>query len=136
MEAQNRDSRFHPITVFEGIVVSLLVLASCYSLQFTDVFFVYMLLMIAGSWIIPLITSYAVHTPHCEDELRQTRLFRGKFFSVIAFDHLYHLEHHMYPMVPHKNWPRLASRLDGYFQKHGIRAVTLKSFTHEHKRTG
>jgi beta-carotene hydroxylase len=25
------------------------------------------------------------------------------------------LEHHLYPMVPHKNWPKLARRLDSYF---------------------
>jgi beta-carotene hydroxylase len=82
--------------------------------------------MISGSWIIPLVTSYAVHTPHGSNELQQTRLFRGKFFSIIAFDHLYHLEHHLYPMVPHKNWPKLAERLDDYFKKQGVKPMEIK----------
>jgi beta-carotene hydroxylase len=79
--------------------------------------------MIAGSWIIPFITSYLVHTPEGVNELEQTKLFRGKFFSIISFEHLYHLEHHLYPMVPHKNWPALARRLDPYFKKQKIKPV-------------
>lgn len=133
---RNCDSRYHTITVFEGVAIVMLFLTSCWSLVHTYIFCIYMLLMIAGSWIIPLITSYAVHTPHGADELRQTRLFRGRFFALIAFDHLYHLEHHLYPMVPHKNWPRLAKRLDGYFHGHGVKPIALKLFKHESERTG
>ena len=112
--------------VAEGIIVLFLVVFCSFSVAYTYVPFVYMCLMVAGSWIIPLVTSYFVHTPEGENELKQTRLFRGKFFSVIAFDHLYHLEHHLYPMVPHKNWPVLAKRLDHYFNVHGIKALELK----------
>jgi len=81
---------------------------------------VYCGLVYAGSWIIPLITSYLVHRPAEEGTLRQTRLFRGAFFSLVAFEHLYHLEHHLYPQVPHQNWKRLARRLDPYFKEAGI----------------
>lgn len=111
--------------VTEGIVIILLISGCIYSLTITPIFFVYFCLMIMGSWIIPLVTSYAVHTPSGEHELTQTRLFRGKFFSFIAFDHLYHLEHHMYPMVPHKNWPLLAQRLDPFFKSQKIRSLNL-----------
>ena len=52
--------------------------------------------------------------------LRQTRLFRGAFYSLVALDHLYHLEHHLYPQVPHQNWKRLARRLDPHFREAGI----------------
>jgi fatty acid desaturase len=45
---------------------------------------------------------------------------------VKKFDHLYHLEHHLYPMVPHKNWPKLAARLDGYFKREGVDAIEFK----------
>jgi beta-carotene hydroxylase len=82
-----------------------------------------MSLMIAGSWIIPFVTSYAVHAPDNDRELTQTRLFRGPFFSIVAINHLFHLEHHLYPMVPHKNWPKLARRLDHYFQSQGLEPV-------------
>ena len=79
----------------------------------------YCALVYAGSWIIPLVTSYLVHAPEETDVLRQTRLFRGAFYSLIALDHLYHLEHHLYPQVPHQNWKRLAP-LDPYFEKAGL----------------
>lgn len=84
---------------------------------------VYALLVIAGSWIFPFITSYLVHDPHGADELHQTRLFRGRMFSLVAFEHLYHLEHHLFPQVPHQRWPELARRLDPFFESHGVRAV-------------
>lgn len=111
--------------VAEGVIILLLVVACLVAPTYTYVPVVYMCLMIAGSWIIPLVTSYLVHTPEGENELKQTRLFRGKFFSIIAFEHLYHLEHHLYPMVPHKNWPTLAKRMDHYFNAQGIKALEL-----------
>jgi beta-carotene hydroxylase len=86
---------------------------------------VYALLVIGGSWIFPFITSYLVHDPHGTDELSQTRLFRGRMFSLLAFEHLYHLEHHLFPQVPHQRWPELARRLDPFFESHGVRPVRL-----------
>ena len=86
---------------------------------------VYALLVIAGSWIFPFITSFIPHDPRGADELTQTRLFRGRFLSIIAFEHLYHLEHHLYPQVPHQRWPELARRLDPFFESHGLHAVRL-----------
>jgi len=31
------------------------------------------------------------------------------------------LEHHLYPSIPHQNWPNLARRLDPYFARVGIK---------------
>ncbi len=124
--SQSRGRKFHTLIIVEGVSVLAFIAFCIYSAQYTSLFLVYMFLMIAGSWIIPLVTSYLVHTPHGANELRQTRLFRGAFFSAIAFNHLFHLEHHLYPMVPHKNWPRLASRLDAYFRKEGIEPLEVK----------
>jgi beta-carotene hydroxylase len=81
--------------------------------------------MIMGSWIIPLITSYIPHDPHGENELSQTRLFRGKIVSIIALEHLYHLEHHLYPSVPHHNWPELARTLDPFFEEAGVKPIRI-----------
>jgi len=121
-----KGEKYRMLIIAEGIVVLAWALYCVLSLQFTYVPFVYLCLMISGSWIIPLITSYAVHTPDGADELHQTRLFRGRFYSIIAFDHLYHLEHHMYPMVPHKNWRKLAARLDDYFKRQNIKAIHVR----------
>jgi beta-carotene hydroxylase len=113
------------LIIAEGGAVIFLIVFCFYSIQYTVAGVLYLGLMIMGSWIIPLITSYAVHTPGHEHELHQTRLFRGRFFSFIAFEHLYHLEHHLYPMVPHKNWPMLAKRLDPFFKREHVKPLEL-----------
>jgi beta-carotene hydroxylase len=105
------------IIIMEGVFVLMIILFSIFSWSYTPVFIVYVCLMVAGSWIIPLITSYIVHNPEGKNELEQTKLFRGRFYRTISFEHLYHLEHHMYPMVPHKNWRELSARLDPYFKE-------------------
>jgi beta-carotene hydroxylase len=84
---------------------------------------IYVVLVIAGSWIIPFVTSYVPHEPRGQDVLSQTRVFRGVVASVIALEHLYHLEHHLYPAVPHHHWPELARRLDPYLARAGVKPV-------------
>jgi beta-carotene hydroxylase len=71
----------------------------------------------------PLVTSYLPHEPHADGKVFQTRAFRGVVASVIGLGHLYHLEHHLYAAVPHPNWPRLATRLDPYLARAGVRPV-------------
>lgn len=111
------------IIFIEGILIAMILIFGIWSYTFTPIFIVYICLIIAGSWIIPFTTSYLVHDPKGKTELHQTKLFRGKFYSIIAFEHLYHLEHHMYPMVPHKNWVKLAKRLNPYFYKMKIEPI-------------
>jgi beta-carotene hydroxylase len=109
----------------EGVAVAAIVLGAVAALPWTIVPAVYAALMIAGSWTIPLITSYLPHDAEASDVLHQTRLFRGSIARIVAFDHLYHLEHHLYPAVPHQNWPRLARRLDPWFEAAGIKPVRI-----------
>jgi beta-carotene hydroxylase len=111
--------------VAEGIAVSAMVLGAIAALPWTIIPCVYVGLMIAGSWTIPLITSYLPHEPAAPDELHQTRAFRGLLARIVAFDHLYHLEHHLYPAVPHQNWPQLARRLDPWFDEVGLKPVRI-----------
>ena len=85
----------------------------------------YAALMIAGSWIFPVITATIPHDPSGTTELTQTRLFRGYVLSWLALEHLYHLEHHLYPGVPHHNWPDLARRLDPHFARAGLVPIKL-----------
>lgn len=123
--AAKRHRREHPVVVAEIILV-LALLGFCFAtLRLTPIFAVYAVLMIMGSWIIPLITSYLPHNPAGQTVLSQTRLFRGRVASLIAMEHLYHLEHHLYPAVPHHNWAKLARRLDPYFKAAGVEAVVL-----------
>ena len=123
--AARRHGRSHPVVIVE-IVLVLALLAACFAaVKVTPIFAVYAVLMIMGSWIIPLITSYLPHNPAGQSALTQTRLFRGRVASLIAMEHLYHLEHHLYPAVPHHNWPKLARRLDPFLDAAGVKAVRI-----------
>ena len=111
--------------VGEGIAVIVLLTAAIAAIPWTPIPAIYAGLMIGGSWIFPLVTVFIPHLPLGESELTRTRLFRGIVLSILAAEHLYHLEHHLYPQVPHQYWPRLAKRLDPHFARLGIHPVKL-----------
>jgi beta-carotene hydroxylase len=111
--------------VGEGIASVVLAGLAAGLAPWTPVFLVYVVLMVMGGWIIPLVTAYLPHDLGGESELFQTRAFRGVVASVVALEHLYHLEHHLYPSVPHHNWPILARRLDPYLEKAGVTPIKL-----------
>lgn len=118
--AVKRSKQERPLILLEGCGCLFLISLSLILYSITPIFLVYVVLMIMGSWIIPLITSYIPHDPSGENELLQTRLFRGRIASIIFLEHLYHLEHHLFPSVPHHNWPKLARRLDPFFERAGV----------------
>jgi len=109
----------------EGALCAALFAGSVLLLPVTPVYCVYVALAIMGSWIFPLITAHLQHYPDKPDPLFQTRTFRGVGARILAADHLYHLEHHLYPAVPHQHWVRLAERLDPYLAKAGVRPSRL-----------
>jgi beta-carotene hydroxylase len=109
----------------EGAGCAAMFAASVALLPATPVFFVYAALAIMGSWIFPLITAHLQHFPQERNPLLQTRTFRGLGARIVAADHLYHLEHHLYPAVPHQHWRRLAERLDPHLAKAGVRPSRL-----------
>ncbi len=114
-----------PWLVFEALMIIALVTISILLLPLTPVFLYYVLLVLIGSWAYPLFTVYAHHTAKEEDPLFQTKAYRGKIISFLFVQHNYHLEHHLYPMVPHQNWPKLAKRLDPYLMSAGVKPLTL-----------
>jgi beta-carotene hydroxylase len=113
------------IVIMEACGCTLIIGLALALLPLTPVLLIYVVLMVMGSWIIPLITSYIPHDPGGATPLFQTRLFRGRIASIIAVEHLYHLEHHLYPAVPHHNWSKLAKSLDPFFAKAGVKAIKI-----------
>jgi beta-carotene hydroxylase len=109
----------------EGALVGIAYVASILVVPWNVSPFIYVALMTVGAWIIPFITSWIPHDPHGRDEVHQTRAFRGVALKIIAWQHLYHLEHHLYPAVPHHNWPELARRLDPFLQAAEVRPIRL-----------
>lgn len=111
--------------IFEGFAVLILLVAALAFIPLTISPILYAVLMIVGSWIFPIVTTVIPHDPKGDCELTRTRLFRGRVLSWLALEHLYHLEHHLYPQVPHQNWPELARRLDPYFERQGLVPIKL-----------
>jgi beta-carotene hydroxylase len=107
----------------EGFASLTLFLGAILAWPISPALAIYVGLVIAGSWTFPLITSYFPHDPKGSDELAQTRRFRGRLAAVVFGQHLYHLEHHLYPCVPRQKWPELARRLDPYLDAAGVRPV-------------
>jgi len=120
-----RHSRNRSWIVGEAVGVVVLLVVSMVAIPWTIAPIIYAALMILGSWLFPFITSFIPHDPKAETELRRTRLFRGRILSMVALEHLYHLEHHLYPQVPHHNWPELARRLDPHFARAGLQPLRL-----------
>jgi beta-carotene hydroxylase len=85
----------------------------------------YALLVYLGTWVTPLATSFLPHAPNEASPLARTRRFRGWVARLLALDHLYHLEHHLHPSVPHHRWRELARRLDPYLDRAGVPIVRL-----------
>lgn len=123
--AMRRPGPHRPWAVAECAAATVLMGASIAAASVTFAPISYALLMIAGSWIFPVITAYIPHDPSGTSELTRTRLFRGYVLSWLALEHLYHLEHHLYPSVPHHNWPALARRLDPYFTGAGLTPIKI-----------
>ena len=115
----------HAWVIGEGIAIAVLLTGAAASLAWTPLPAIYCSLMIAGSWIFPIVTVLIPHDARGAHEWTQTRLFRGRVLSLLAFEHLYHLEHHLYPQVPHHNWPELGRRLDPHFARLGVRPIKL-----------
>jgi beta-carotene hydroxylase len=109
--------------VGEGVACVALIVLAAALFPLTPIPLIYVALMVMGSWVIPLATSWIPHDPRGKGRLFQTRAFRGVVASAVALGHLYHLEHHLYPAVPHHHWPRLAKRLDPFLAKAGVRPV-------------
>lgn len=120
-----RRARDRAWIIGEGVGIIVLLIVSIGAIPRTIAPVIYAALMILGSWLFPFITSFIPHDPKGATELTRTRLFRGRVLSIVALEHLYHLEHHLYPQVPHHNWPELARRLNPYFTRAGLRPLRL-----------
>jgi beta-carotene hydroxylase len=123
--AWRRDRPSRPRLAIEAAWFFAVVLAGVVLSPWTPVLLAYCALVIGGSWLIPLVTVSLPHDPRGETPLEQTRAFRGLFFDVLGFAHLYHLEHHLYPSVPHHHWRRLARRLDPVLRGAGVKVVRV-----------
>lgn len=87
--------------------------------------FAYVLAVGIASWFYPL---FAVHLPHRhfeESKISQAWTLRGHLIPRLFRPLAYHLEHHLYPMVPSHNLHKLALRLEPYLVDQGVRLLRV-----------
>jgi beta-carotene hydroxylase len=123
--AMRHARRYRAWILIEGLACLAIVVWALACWPMTRAPSAYIALVVLGSWTFPLITSYMPHAPKGSDRLSQTRRFRGIVAAVLFQQHLYHLEHHLYPAVPHQHWAQLAVRLDPHFDRAGVPSTML-----------
>ena len=112
--------------LLECLLAAAYIVFAVITLPRTPVFLVYGVLVVGGSWFYPLATVYFPHDPRGTSKITQTRMFRNRLLDVLFLGHLYHLEHHLYPAVPHQNWRDLARRLDPHLARAGVKPVAIR----------
>lgn len=90
-------------------------------LRWTPAVLVYVLLVIAGGWLYPLLTVYLPHHHFGDEPVTQAHTLRGRIVPRLLLEQTYHLEHHLYPRVPSYKLPELARRLEPYFLAAGVK---------------
>ncbi|ARU41919.1 hypothetical protein CCB80_12525 [Armatimonadetes bacterium Uphvl-Ar1] len=92
----------------------------------TDSVLAYALIVLVSSWFYPLFAVYLPHR-HFEEGLpiRQSWTVRGRLIPQMFLPLAYHLEHHLYPLVPSHNLPILAQRLQPWLDEAGVKPVRV-----------
>ncbi|NNE96313.1 MAG: fatty acid desaturase [Acidimicrobiales bacterium] len=80
----------------------------------------YVVMVINGAWVFPLMTVHLPHRGYGETPLTQTHTVRDPIISRLFLELTYHLEHHLFPSVPTHNLAELAKRLEPALEKHGV----------------
>jgi beta-carotene hydroxylase len=81
---------------------------------------VYVILVMVGAWVYPLLTVHLPHHDYGDTPLTQTHTLRGHLIPALFLELTYHLEHHLYPTVPSHHLAELSRRLDPFFQHAGV----------------
>ena len=78
-----------------------------------DAIKIHTVLMLLSHAISPMFTVWSVHHD-CEGNTSDydSRTLRSRWLSPLAYNMLFHLEHHNYPAIPTCHLPQLAERLD------------------------
>lgn len=71
----------------------------------------FVIIMLLGAWLYPLVTVHLPHRHAGEDPLHQSHSFHGKVLTVMLMGLGFHLEHHLYPKVPAHQLKNLSRKL-------------------------
>lgn len=80
----------------------------------------YVVMVVVGSWVYPLLTSHLPHRDYGDTPLTQTHTLRGRLVPALFLELTFHLEHHLYPRVPTHRLAELSRRLTPFFERAGV----------------
>ena len=103
--SRTRRRRMRAWLLLEGAVASALPVAALLLRDRAPAFSLYVLLVLTGGWLYPLLT--------------------GRLVPPLLLEQTYHLEHHLYPRVPSHKLPRLARRLEPALRARGVVPVRV-----------
>ena len=76
-----------------------------------------------ASWFYPIFAVYLPHRGFTEERVHQAWTLRGRLVPRLFLPLAYHLEHHLYPKTPRHNLPKLAARLERFFDENGVKPI-------------
>lgn len=106
--------------IVEALAVSGWWLAAILTWRTQPAIAVYVILMTAGAWWLPVVTVWWPHRRPGSGNLDHTRVYRGRWLPALMLHHSYHFEHHLYPAVPSVKWRELGRRLDPFIVAAGV----------------
>jgi fatty acid desaturase len=109
----------------EAAVALALPLAAVVFRHAAPAFSIYVVLVLMGGWLYPLLTVHLPHRHFGERPELQAHTLRGRLLPPLLLEQTYHLEHHLYPRVPSHKLPRLARRLDPLLRERGVVPVRV-----------
>lgn len=121
----NSQKKDKPWIIMEGLIIVLYFLASIMLIKDYPVLFYYFVILYITSWVYPIFTVFIPHRLNFEHPIFQTIKFRGPWIGFLFAQHNYHLEHHLYPSIPHQNWQKLAERLEPFLKHKNIKEINF-----------
>jgi beta-carotene hydroxylase len=80
----------------------------------------YVVMVVLGAWVYPLLTAHLPHRHYGDSPLTHTHTLRGRIVPALFLELTYHLEHHLYPRVPTHKLKELSKRLSPYLARNGV----------------
>lgn len=102
--------------VIEAVFPFLALAGALIMLHWSTAPIAYWIGTVVSSWLYPLLVVHLPHRHFGETRISQAWTLRGRLIPRLFLPLAYHLEHHLYPMVPSHNLPLLAKRLEPYLE--------------------
>lgn len=110
----------------EAAAIPLALAAAVLLLRWSAAPLAWVVLSLAGGWLLPLVTVWLPHRNHGDTLETSASSLRWPLVPRLLLGLTYHLEHHLYPQVPSHRMHELARRLEPWLELHVQRAASRR----------